>query len=154
MAAHEALRRFLHLLIALTLLGAGCELLLVGHTEDVWQWTPLVLIPLALAAQAWLVLSGSRIALRGWQGVMLLLIVSGFVGLGFHWNAKMEFKQESNPSLTGLRLFWESLHSESPPPLAPGMLVQTGLLGLTVAYRHPAASKASDSSKNDEGEVA
>jgi hypothetical protein len=146
-----ALRRFLHAIVFISLLGTGAELLLVGHTEDPWQWTPLILIGLALGAQAALAFNPSVTTVRAWKCIMVLFVLGGFTGLGLHWKGKMEFKQESNPALTGLSLFWESLHSESPPPLAPAVMIQTGLLGLALVHRHPALRGALKSSTQSSG---
>ena len=41
-------RLLLLIILALGLLGTGVELLLLGHTEDVWQWVPLILLAAGL----------------------------------------------------------------------------------------------------------
>jgi hypothetical protein len=136
--ALAGLRRFLQIIILLALLATGAELLLVGHTEEPWQWVPLVLVASALPTLAWLAAARGQAPVRIWQGLMLLFILSGFVGLGLHWKGKVEFRKESNPSLAGFKLFWEAMQTQSPPTLAPGIMIQTGLLGLVCTYRHPA----------------
>lgn len=146
-ATLESLRRYLFLILLLSLAGTAGELLLIGHDEDLWQWVPLVLIPLTLILLAWMMAAPSTASLRAWQGMMVLLIASGLLGLGLHWKGKMEFKQETDPSLRGLKLFWASLESQTPPALAPGVMIPLGLLGLACAYRHPALLAAKDASK-------
>ncbi|MEY4609441.1 MAG: hypothetical protein RL625_1658, partial [Gemmatimonadota bacterium] len=47
------------------------------------------------------------------------------------------------PSLLGLDL-WVAVFRGEAPPLAPGTLVQFGLLGLLYAYKHPALSSTKD----------
>jgi hypothetical protein len=146
------LQKALLFILATALLGTGAELLLVGHYEDPWQWVPLILISLALLLLAPLAMLRRAAIVRAWQALMILFLLGGATGLALHWKGKMEFKSESDPSLTGLKLFWESLHSESPPPLAPGVMIQMGLLGLACAYRHPALEPRSGDSLNDKGE--
>jgi hypothetical protein len=137
------LRRFLFFILLLALVGTGAELFLVGHTEDAWQWVPVLLIPLAILLLAWMAAAPTAKLVRAWQGFMFLFLVSGFLGLGLHWKSKLEFKKETDPSLTGMKLFWEAMKPQSPPALAPGIMLQIGLLGLAYAYRHPAAHHSS-----------
>ena len=143
-------RWFLVLILLVGLLGTLAELLLARHIEDAWQWIPLALIGLALVILAWRGLTHRFVrqgvaSLRALQALMLLFILSGFLGIGLHMRAKMEFKKESDPSLGGWKLLVQSLESKMPPPLAPGAMIQLGLLGLAYAYRHPGlSSKAKD----------
>ena len=44
---------------------------------------------------------------------------------------------ESQPTLAGMALFWEAIRAKTPPLLAPGAMVQLGLLGLVYTYKHP-----------------
>jgi len=50
----------------------------------------------------------------------------------------MEFKLETNPSLVGWALVWAVLTGKAPPVLAPGAMIQLGLLGVVYTYKHPA----------------
>jgi hypothetical protein len=82
---------------------------------------------------------------------MVLFILSGFIGLFQHYRAKAEFQLEVNPSLQGKALFWEAAKSLSPPTLAPGVMIQMGLLGLVWSYRHPSLGSArEDANSNPE----
>lgn len=133
---------FLLLILVLGLAGTLAELLLAKHTEDAWQWAPLMLIGLAFGVLAWHGIARRNpkqceSSLRSLQALMLLFIVSGFIGIGLHMQAKMEFKKESDPSLGGWKLLVASLESQMPPPLAPGVMIQLGLLGLAYACGHP-----------------
>jgi hypothetical protein len=47
-----------------------------------------------------------------------------------HFQGSAEFKLESNPTLKGWELFWAAMRSKAPPPLAPGVMIQLGLIGL------------------------
>ncbi len=132
------LRMQLLAILVLGLLGTAAELLLAAHTETLWQWTPLVLIGLALLNSIWILASSGAAAIHSWRLLMVLFILSGFTGLYLHGQAKVEFKKEADPSLGGPRLLWEAMRSISPPALAPGFMIQAGLIGLLFTWRHPA----------------
>lgn len=119
--------------------GAVAELLLIGHTEDYWQWIPLLLIALSLLALLIQAVVRRAATVRVFQATMGLFLISGLLGCYLHYQAKVEFKLEMNPALAGWELFQESiLGGTVPPVLAPGMMIQLGLIGLAYAYRHPA----------------
>ena len=148
----ETLRRYLTFILLLELLGTSTELLLVGHYEERWQWVPLALIALALLVLGRLAAAPSAASVRAWQGLMVLFMLGGVAGLALHWNAKMEFKREADPSLAGLQLFREAMKTQSPPALAPGAMIQMGLLGPACAYRYPALAPAADPHSKGKGE--
>ena len=121
-------------------LGTAAELLLVGHTENFWQWLPLLLMAISLVALGASVPTRSARCLRAFQVLMVLFMASGLVGLFLHYDGKVEFKRESDPSLSGWPLFRDAMKSAVPPALAPAAMIQFGILGLAYAYRHPAFS--------------
>jgi len=127
--------------------GVAAELLLVGHTENFWQWSPLALIgisfPLALCMRG-RPCRRALVCLRFFQALMFLFMASGLVGLFLHYEGKVEFKRESDPSLAGWPLFREAMKAAMPPALAPAAMIQFGLLGLAYAYRHPASSPTTE----------
>jgi hypothetical protein len=141
--------------LAIFLFGAistGVELLLLGHTESLWQWAPLLLIVSSFAAlifHATTRRGRSRnigMSVRVFQVIMLLFILSSFAGIWQHYQAKTEFKLETNPDLGGIELLWEAITGAAVPPvLAPGMMIQLGLLGLAYTYRHPALINSTSS---------
>lgn len=151
-ATISKLRGFLLVILVLCMLGTGAELLLVGHTEEVWQWVPLVLISICLVVLGWHAINRRAASIRVLQGVMVLFMIGGVAGFVLHAQAKMEFQREGNPSLSGAKLFWKAMRSISPPALAPGMLIQMGLLGLAYAYRHPALSARAGNPSSETGE--
>jgi len=132
-----AIRRALLVIFVLGAVGTGLELMLLGHTEDAWQWAPLVLLFASLGALIWRSAGGGAASLRVFQGVMVLCLLAGLLGLGLHFQGNVEFELEMYPSLRGFSLFWESLTGAT-PALAPGTMVGLGLLGLAYTYRHPA----------------
>jgi hypothetical protein len=135
------LRGMLLAIVFIALVGTAIELVLLGHYEDRWQWTPLVLIAVSLLALVWRVcaLYSQRtdpwaVGVRGFQAAMLGLIAAGAVGVWLHYDSNVEFELEMYPSMAGWRLMWESL-TGAIPALAPGSLVHIGLLGLAATYR-------------------
>jgi hypothetical protein len=143
------LRRWL---LGIFLLGGGgtaAELLLLGHTEDKWQWTPLALLALSLLVLLGHAIARRTITLRLFQATMLLFIVSGALGGWFHYQAKREFKLESNPELVGWELFREALVSGAVPPvLASGVMIQLGLIGLAYGYSYLSSTRHQPSQEN------
>ena len=67
---------------------------------------------------------------------MVMLVLSGFVGLWLHYQGNTEFEREMYPTLNGFELFRESLTGAT-PTLAPGTMLELGFLGLAYTYRHP-----------------
>ncbi len=82
-------RLLLLIILALGLLGTGVELLLLGHTEDVWQWVPLVLLAAGLIIIGIWVRRRRRWSLRTFQATMLLCVVAGPVGMWQHYTGNV-----------------------------------------------------------------
>ncbi len=132
----RALRR---LILALIFISAGAmlvDLVLLEHFETVWQWVPLVVLVPVIALVAAVALRPGRTLLRAFQGVMIACIVAGLVGIFLHYRGNVEFELERDPTLRGFALFWETIRGAT-PALAPGAMVQLGLLGLLFGFRHP-----------------
>ncbi len=136
-ATVRTIRALLLVLFAFGVVGSGVELLLLEHTEDAWQLSPLILMGLALAVMVWLVLDQRRVSVRVFQAMMLLHVASGLIGLYLHYRGNVEFELEMYPGLSGMALFWEALKGAT-PSLAPGTMLVLGLLGLLYTFRHPA----------------
>ena len=128
-------------ILVLGMLGTAAELILLGHYDDWKQLVPLALIGFALVAIAWHVRAPSAVNVHFLQALMTTFLFAGVIGMGLHFGANAEFEQESDPSLRGYRLFTESL-SGATPLLAPGTMVQLGLIGLVYTYRHPRLGSA------------
>jgi hypothetical protein len=128
------------LLLALVVAGAGglaLELLLLEHYDSPWQWAPLALLALVLLVGGAAAVRPGRRLLRTFQGLMTLCAAAGVLGVYLHYRGNVEFERESDPTRSGLVLFWEAIRGAT-PALAPGALAQLGLLGLAVTFRHPA----------------
>lgn len=134
--AISLLRRGLLALLAFGSVGLLAELVLLEHYDEPAQWIPLVLVVITLATIVWHWADGRKPSLRIFQMVMLLLVVAGMVGVFLHLQGNYEFERELSPDGGGLA-FWLEVLRGATPTLAPGTLVQFGLLGLLYAYRHP-----------------
>jgi hypothetical protein len=129
-----SIQRYLGWLWLVSQGGILAELVMEEHTESSLQWIPLVLVVAGLAGYVWFVVAPGGLARKALRVLMVLQIVAGLTGVVLHMRGKMEFKQESDRSLSGWTLLVASLESKSPPALAPGAMVQLGLLGLVWLY--------------------
>ena len=130
------LRRLLLVLILLGSTGLAAELVLLEHMENGWQWLPLVVLAAAFLSALLLLARPSRGSVRLFQGVMVLAVLIGALGFYLHYQGNSEFELEMDASLRGFPLIWSALRGAT-PALAPGALVQLGLLGLVSLFRHP-----------------
>jgi hypothetical protein len=131
-----SLRRLIGGVLLLGMSGTFLELLLLQHDEDALQLVPLVLLGAGIAAVAWHAWTksvGSGTAVRI---LMVLFIAAGLAGVYFHLTANVEFQRETDPSLRGWALVWQALEAKVPPALAPGVMLQLGLIGLAYTYRY------------------
>lgn len=128
------MRRFLAVIFVLGSLGLAAELLLIGHVEDVWQVVPLILIAAGVTTLAWDALRPNGWSLRVFGVTAVLLIAGGLAGLALHYQSNAEFELEMYPDRQGLALVREAL-SGAIPALAPGALIQLGLVGLAYCYK-------------------
>ena len=130
-------RRLLLVVLLIGMIGTAAELLLLGHTEDVEQWVPLVALALGALLGAVALVRETPLVIRSFATVMVGYLVSSALGLYFHYRGNVEFELEMYPSRSGFELVWEALTGAT-PALAPGSLGLLGLIGLVYAFRHPA----------------
>jgi hypothetical protein len=130
----DRLRLWVLGVIVLGLVGTVTELLFLEHYEEPLQFVPLVLIALALVVVVWHLRRHDTASLRTLQILMGLFVLSGFVGMAAHFYGSAEFQLELNPDLSTWELLQKIVHAQAPPLLAPGMMMQLGLLGLAYAY--------------------
>ncbi len=138
-AEHRTTRVLRGLLLAVLLygiLGMLAELYLLEHYEEWWQLVPLLLLGVAVPAIALCWARPSPATLRALQGLMLVFVMAGALGVYQHYTGNAEFELEMYPSRAGFELFWESLKGAT-PALAPASLSWLGLIGLAYCYRHP-----------------
>ncbi|MDW3651910.1 MAG: hypothetical protein R8P61_32855 [Bacteroidia bacterium] len=123
------MHKYLLAIFLFSLFGSVAELFLLEHTEGFWQQVPIILMPVSLVVLVWYYLDDRKLSRRSFQLVMGLFIISGFAGIGLHYNGNLEFELEMYPSMEGWELIWKTLKGAT-PVLAPGMMTALGLLGL------------------------
>jgi hypothetical protein len=124
------LRRWILGVLLLGLFGTVIELILLGHYEQPLQFVPLVLIGLAFVTLAWNGLQDSAASRRTLVIVMILFVLAGFGGAAAHFIGSAEFQLELDRSMSTWDLVVKVMRAKAPPVLAPGMMMQLGLLGL------------------------
>ena len=132
------LRRNILALVAVGFLGTAVELLLIAHDEDLNQWIPFVSIGLAVVTIGWWLRASGVAARRAVQTAMLVVIITGLVGVVLHYRANMEFQLELDPSLAGYALMSKVLEAKAPPALAPANMSLLGLIGFVAVSRERA----------------
>lgn len=137
----RAMRRILFVIMAATILGTATELVLLEHTESTVQWIPLIAFGVISLAMVAVVIRETRGPLLIFRLVMAGTVLTGAAGLYFHFKGNVEFARETYPDLAGYELFKEAIMGAT-PTLAPGSMVQLGLIGLAFTFRHPALRKA------------
>jgi hypothetical protein len=133
----DRVRLFLLAILLLGMVGTTSELFLLEHDEDLTQWIPLLVLGAGIASLGWLALRPGAAAVGVTRIVAVCFILSGVMGVVLHYQANLEFQQEVDPSLTGWALWQKAIRAKSPPGLAPGVMVQLGLLSLVYTFRHP-----------------
>jgi len=64
----------------------------------------------------------------------VLFALAGFAGVAAHFRGSAEFQLDLNPSMSMWELVEKVMRAKAPPLLAPGMMLQMGLLGLAYVY--------------------
>jgi len=126
-------RRWLFWVLVLGFVGTETELLLLEHYEDPWQFIPLLLIVSALGTLLWHTRRQDAASLRAFRTVMVLFVISSFVGLVLHLRGAVQFQLETDPTIGRWDLVKKVMRVKAPPVLAPGVMLQLGLLGLAYA---------------------
>jgi hypothetical protein len=130
----ELLRRWVLGVLVLGLAGTVTELVLLEHYEQPLQLVPLVLIVAAVAAIAWQVMRNDAASLRAMEIIMVLFVLAGVAGVAAHFRGSAEFQLDLDPSMSAWELLEKVMRAKAPPLLAPGMMLQMGLLGLAYVY--------------------
>lgn len=136
----DTVRRVLFVILCLGIPGSMLELFLLKHTDGVWQLLPLVLLGAALLTLGWIALAPTQPGIRAWQALMLLFVVSGMLGVILHYRGNVQWELERMPGTGGWDLFKRAIMGAT-PSLAPGTMLQLGLIGLLYTYRHPVTAK-------------
>ena len=131
-----AIRKLLLVALCIGVLGTIGELVLLRHIDEVAQWLPVVALTVALPILFWHGASPGAASVRTLRWLMVVFIVLGIAGVGFHYNGNREFERELHPDEHGWQFLRKTVAGAT-PVLAPGSLVLLGLIGLAHAYRHP-----------------
>ena len=129
----ELLRRWVLAVLVLGLAGTVTELVLLEHYEQPLQLVPLVLIVAAVAAIGWQWRRNDAASLRA-RNRHGAVRTGGLAGVVAHFHGSAEFQLELNPSMCTWELVEKIVRAKAPPLLAPGMMLQMGLLGLAYVY--------------------
>jgi hypothetical protein len=121
-------------ILLLGLLGTVTELVLLEHYGEPLQFVPLVLIVAALPTLSWEFSRRDLASRRAMQVVMSLFVLAGFLGFAAHFHGSAEYQLELNPDMGNWELLEKILRAKAPPLLAPGMMLQLGLLGLAYVF--------------------
>jgi len=128
-------RRWILFILVAGLTGSGVELLLIEHYEEAWQLIPLVLVAASLGVIGWHLGSGSQASVRVLQAMMMLCVAAGALGVALHFRGAADFQLEIDPTISRSILVQKVMRAKAPPVLAPGVMIQLGLLGLVYAHR-------------------
>jgi uncharacterized membrane protein len=129
-----ALRVWILGILLIGLLGTVTELVLLEHYEEPLQFVPLVLIAAALPTLWWEYSRRNKASRRAMQILMALFVLAGFLGFAAHFHGSAEYQLELNPDMSNWELLEKILRAKAPPLLAPGMMLQLGLLGLAYVF--------------------
>lgn len=140
----DAARRILLAILFVGIAGISLELWLMAHTEDVYQLIPFFIAFAGVITMIAVALKPSTGSVRLFQAVMVLFLLSGIVGMWLHFQVNMEFQLEMDPALAGKALYQKAILAKSPPALAPGAMIQLGLIGLAYTFKHPALGSGRD----------
>jgi hypothetical protein len=136
-ATIQGVRLLIMSAIALALIVIEVELIYVGHTgANNGQLIAVVLVAVGLATATWHTIARNTASIVVFRINMYLFLVFGLDGILTHYHAGVQSALKSQPALSGFPLLVAAL-SGNIPLLAPGMLIQVGLLGLVYTYNHP-----------------
>jgi len=126
-------RRSLLAILMIGLIGTEIELFLLKHTDGFWQIVPLGLVGAAIVVVAWCAFTDNSASLRVLDVVMIAFIASGAAGVVLHFKGNIEWERERTPGISGSPLVRQALMGAT-PTLAPGTMLQLGLVGLIYTY--------------------
>lgn len=130
------IRTVLGAALAIGAIGTAAELLLLGHYDDIEQLIPLGLLGLVCLTLVWHGLDRGALPLRSLQMLAALCIISGALGVYYHYTGNVEFELEMYPDTAGMALVKKAMQGAT-PALAPGTMVELGLIGLAYTIGHP-----------------
>ncbi|MFT5143216.1 MAG: peptidoglycan/LPS O-acetylase OafA/YrhL [Rhodothermales bacterium] len=129
----DPIKKALTGLFVLGTAGAGTELLLLGHYEDWTQWIPLTLLTFGLGISLVTLIAPGRRSQIWFRWMGIVYAAGGLLGIFLHLKGNREFELEMYPDLGGAKLMGEALTGAT-PALAPGVMVQLGLLAIIITF--------------------
>jgi hypothetical protein len=130
------IRQWLLALLLLELGGTLTELILLQHFEGWLQWIPLVLLTVTLVVVLWHLARPQPASVSALRVLMVGMALAGLAGVVLHLRSSAEYLMEMDPSQSRWTIVKKALQAQAPPALAPGVMLQMGLLGLVYAYRY------------------
>lgn len=130
------IRRGLIAIFLFGVTGTALELVLLEHLDGWKQWVPVALLALGAVQGAWVAWRPQPVALRAFAGLLATYLIAGAVGTWFHYAGNVEWELERTPEIAGFALFKAAMEGAT-PSLAPGTMIQLGLIGLLFTWRHP-----------------
>lgn len=121
-------------IVSVSSAGTLIELLLLEHTEEIYQLIPVVLLGITLIMSVVVLALPRAAVINSFRVVMLACLVSAAVGILLHYQGNTEFALERQPKLRGWELFKEAIMGAT-PALAPGTMAQIALIGLLATFR-------------------
>lgn len=134
------LRRGLLGVVLFGAIGLGAELVLQEHFDGWTQRVPLVLLAVVALQSIVLFRYVTPRTLLVFRFVSVVCLAAGMLGAILHYRGNVEFELERTPTLAGIALFRAALEGAT-PTLAPGALLQLGLIGLLFTWRHPSLER-------------
>ena len=114
-------------------IGTFIELLLLGHTESLWQVLPVFMLGLFICLLLLVFVNQTTILYKSIFWLSVIHLVLGFMGTIMHFQGNVAFEKEMYPSIGGWKLFSEAMTGAT-PALAPGSLMALAVFGL--AFTH------------------
>jgi len=132
----RGVRLLILLAISAALIVTEAELLFVGHTGgNNGQVIAVVLVGLGLTVTCHAILRNTP-SIVVFRFTMYLFLIFGIDGFLTHYHWAVQAALKSQPTLAGMPLLYATLSGKI-PLLAPGMLLEIGLLGLIYTFQHP-----------------
>ena len=128
-------------LVGFGALGLLLELALLEHWMARPQLVPLAVLTLGIGSALMFALRPGHRTGALFRAVMGLAVLAGVAGIALHLSDNLAFEREIVPDADLAPLLWAAFHGAT-PLLAPGSLVQLGLVGLVLTYGHPALQRS------------
>jgi hypothetical protein len=131
------------------LLGMIVELVLLKHTDGPSELIPIWLLAGSLVVVVWDAVARSAASRWFLLATMSAFLVAGLAGVWLHYRANVGYERDSNPGAPTGEVYQKAVRGAT-PTLAPGAMVELGLVGLLFALLQPTTAQARPGSKGTE----